>query len=278
MPTPTPSCIRTVLALGVAGALACADVAPSRLVPLSDPFVYNGSAAIRLPVQALTREGAPIEIALQATSDAPTVVEVADERLRCLRAGDARVTARAGGLNAAFSVQCRPIRSFLPPLHTGYAVLGEAPVQLAPVALDSSGQWVRDLRFSATSQDTSVVVINEGLAVPRGVGSARVRLDFGGVDTWTTIEVVAPVVRESVRFAEGEYRQWALGPGRYVARIESTNSGPVPAIALRSVNANCAFEPRSRAILHCVIADSGSVVAIAQAPAEASVHIDRRAR
>lgn len=275
---PTPSRIRTVFAFAITGALACADSSPARLVPLSDPFVYNGTAAIGLPVQALTREGSPVAIALQATSDRPAVVEVADQRLQCLRAGDARVDVRAGALRAAFSVQCRPILSFGPPLQTDYMVLGGAPMPLNPVAYDSSGQRVTELRFSATSEDTSVVSIRAGLAVPRGVGSVRVRLDFGGIDTWTTIEVVAPVVRENVQLAEGEYRQWALGPGRYVARIESMRGGAGPAIVWRSANANCAFDPQSRATLHCVIADSGSVVAIARASADASILIDRRAR
>jgi hypothetical protein len=247
-------------------------------VPLADPFVYNGPSPIAIPVQAQAPDGTPLEVPLNATSEASDVAVVVDQSVRCLRAGDARIAVTAGAARAVFVLQCRPILSFGPPLQAMDAVLGGPPVPFAPVAFDSSGRAVTDLRFSATSEDTSVIAIASGLAVPRALGSARVRLDFGGIETFTTVEVVAPLVRERIRLARGEYRSWALGPGRYVATLAHTNGNAAPRVAWRSANANCSFDTWSRATLHCVVADSGAVVAIAQAASEVSVRIDRRAR
>lgn len=247
-------------------------------MPLADPFVYNGPAAVELPVRALTAAGAPLDVPIGASSESPAVVEVAGERLRCLRTGDATIRVKVRSLRAAFVVQCRPILSFGPPLEPLDLVLGEDPVPLAPVAYDSGGQRVEDLRFSATTADTAVIALHSGLVLPRRVGTAAVRLDFGGIETGITVEVVAPVARDTVQLAAGEYRSWALGPGRYVARLEHVAGAASAPIVWRSANANCAFDPRSRATLHCVIADSGAIVAVAQAPAQATVRIDRRAR
>ena len=278
MLTSTRMPIRTLLGFVVGIASACGDASPARLVPLADPFVFNGPAAVALPVQAVTARGASVDVPMDASSATPTVAEVSGERLRCLRSGDSEIRVRSGSLHTSFVVQCRPILSFGPPLEALDLVLGGNPVPLAPVAYDSSGQRVGDLRFSATTADTAVIALQSGLVIPRRVGTATVRLDFGGIETVTHVEVVAAVVRDTLTLAAGEYRSWALGPGRYIARLEGAARAASTAISWRSANANCALDPRSRTTLHCVLADSGAVVVVAQATAAATVRIDRRAR
>lgn len=269
---------RAARILTVAASLACTDAAPVRVVPMADPFVYNGSAPITLPVQALDASGAVVEAAFDATSDAPMVAEVGGDRLRCLRAGDARIRVTSAGLTTTFVARCRPILSFgLPPGLT--LVEGGAPVPLMVVAYDSGGQRVDDLRFRAVTSDTTVIAIRDGVVVPRRMGKADIRLDFGGIETRGFVEVVSPLVRDTVLLAAGEYRAWPLGPGRYQAWLGvPAGTAATPAIAWRSSKANCARDDRVPRLLHCVVDDSGAVVAMARTAARVVVHVDRRVR
>lgn len=262
----------------LATAVACRGDAPDRLVPLADPFVYNGPAAIRLPVRALTAEGVSVTLPMEATSETPAIAEVSGGGVRCLRAGDAEIRVRAGTLRTSFVMQCRPVDSFGPPFSLEELEVGGDPVPIALTAFDSSGRRVDDLRFHASTRDTAIVALRSGLVVPRRMGTATIRLDFGGLERATHVEVVAPVRRDTIRWAAGEYRQWTLGPGRYRARLETAAGEGAAAIAWGSANANCAVDPWSPATLHCVIADRGTLVAVARAPARATVRIDRRVR
>ncbi|MFN8669621.1 MAG: hypothetical protein U0164_20705 [Gemmatimonadaceae bacterium] len=275
-------CTCSFLTIVLPALLACGTSTPATLVPASDPFVYNGPAPLPIPVKARDASGRALEVAIEATSDAPDIVQVKEQRMRCLRAGDARITASAGRARTTFVVQCRPIASFAPPLQSLDVVLGGEPVPLAPVAFDSGGQPVGALRFSAYSEDTSIATVAGGRVVPRGMGTTTVHMDFGGVAGVSWIEVVAPVVRDTVRLAAGEYRRWALGPGRYVATMSEgageAGGGGAPSVAWRTANANCVSDARSRVTLHCVLDDSGAVVAVAQRAASVAIRIDRRAR
>lgn len=256
--------------------LACTDAAPVRLVPMADPFVYNGSAPIALPVQALTAGGALVVAPLDASSETPTVAAVTGDRLRCLRAGNSEIRVRSGAMRTSFVLQCRPVSHFFPaPL---VLEVGGPPGQLAPIAHDSSGQLVSDLRFAASTVDTAVISLRPGAVVPRRIGTADVLLDFGGIKTTTPVVVVAPVVRDTIHLAAREYRRWALGPGRYEARVDVPRGASSSAVTWRTANANCAHEARSGTVLHCVVADSGVVAAVATVPVTAFVRIDRRAR
>lgn len=268
--------MRTLLAFTLIGTLACSDRTAVRLEPVADPFVYNGSASLALPVRALSAEGASVAVALHGTSEAPQVASVEKDSLRCLHAGDARIAVTAGTLRTSVVLQCRPIQGFGPPIRGMDLVVGGPPVPLAPQALDSSGQPVLDLRFSAISADTSVVTVQAGAVVPRGFGHANVRLDFGGIRTEEPVEVVAPVVRDSVQLVAGEHRSWKLGPGRYLARVEDGYGRAAPGVVWRSNNANCARDSWSSSKLHCVLSDTGAVVLFAQVPVRAAVRIDQR--
>jgi hypothetical protein len=275
MPLRTRLCL-AVLLLGI---VACDDATPVALVPLADPFVYNGPAAVTLPLRALDRNGRTVLADVEAVSDAPEVVKVEDQHLRCLRTGDAQISAKSGTARTSFQVQCRPIASFAPPWRSLRFDLADDPVPLAPTAFDSSGQPLSTLRFTARSEDSSVASVVAGRVVPRAIGSTRIHLDFGGITHLIVIDVVSPMTRDTVRLVAGEYRHWPLGPGRYVASITGLADGSTPPpVAWRSANANCAFDSRSRSILHCVLDDSGAVIAVAQHATTAVISIDRRAR
>ena len=267
------------VAVLLAGIAACDDATPVALVPLADPFVYNGPAPVTLPLRALDRNGRTVLANVDAVSDAPEIAKVEDQQLRCLHAGDARISAASGTARTSFQLHCRPIASFAPPWQSLRLELADVPVPLAPIAFDSSGRPLATLRFTARSEDSSVASVVTGRVAPRAIGSTRIHLDFGGITHFVLVDVVAPVTRDTIRLAAGEYRHWRLGPGRYVATIAglADTLNPPPA-AWRTANANCAFDSGSRSILHCVLDDSGAVIAVAQRATTAVISIDRRAR
>lgn len=261
------------------GIVACDDATPVALVPLADPFVYNGPAPVTLPLRALDRNGRIVVADVDAVSDAPEIATAEDQQLRCLRAGDARISAASGAARTSFQLRCRPVASFAPPWQSLRLELADDPVPLAPIAFDSGGRPVSTLRFTARSEDSSVASVVTGRVIPRAIGTTRIQLDFGGITHVELVDVVAPVTRDTIRLAAGEYRHWLLGPGRYVATIAGlAGTENPPPVAWRSANANCAFDSWSRAILHCVLDDSGAVVAVAHKATTAAIRIDRRAR
>lgn len=258
--------------------LSCDKASPASLVADTDPFLYNGSAAFRVPVYALDTSGKRVESPLTAASSQPQVAEVTGDVLRCLRAGDADITASLGSLRTSFRLECRPIASFRPPLQAHDLVLGDSPVPISVNPVDSAGQSVRALRFSAHTEDTAVVAIVGGTVVARGLGAASILLDFGGVSTTIAVEVVAAEYRDTIDVAAGEYRSWTLGPGRYIAKFSALDAaGTQLPLVWRSRNANCAFEISTRAHMHCGLKEPGAVVLFAAQPARAAVRIDRRA-
>ncbi|MBX3175310.1 MAG: hypothetical protein KF709_12925 [Gemmatimonadaceae bacterium] len=273
---------RTLIALGVA-LVALAGLwfgvrRPVELVALADPFLYNGPAAVGLPVRARDALGREVGVELAATAIRTGIAEVDGQRLRCLSAGDTEVRVRSGRLTTSFLLQCRPVAAFAP-FQSLELVLGGPPQLLPVVAFDTLGQLVDALRFSAVSSDTSVVVVHGGYAVPRALGQVQVTVDVGGLATRMAVEVTEIVAREAVQLAGGEYRSWELGPGRYRAELVATGSERMrPAATWRSVNANCAYEPQSRATLHCVLEEPGRVVLLADASVSAAVRIHRRLR
>lgn len=261
------------------GIVACNDATPVALVPLADPFVYNGPAPLTLPLRVLDRNGRTVLANVEAVSDAPEIAKVEDRQLRCLRAGNAGISAASGAARTSFQLHCRPIASFAPPWQSLRLELADDPVPLAPIAFDSSGRPISTLRFAAKSEDSSVASAVTGRVVPRAIGTTRILLDFGGITHFVLVDVVAPVTRDTIRLAAGEYRHWRLGPGRYVATIAGlADTLDPPPVAWRSANANCAFDSWSRSILHCVLDDSGAVIAVAQHATTAAIYIDRRAR
>jgi hypothetical protein len=264
-------------ALLVCATLACDAPPPAALVVDIDPFLYNGPAPVAVPIRVVDREGSTLEVPLAITSDAPDVASVEGNALTCLREGDAVLSAAVGTLNASLTVRCRPIVSFAPPFWSLDLLEGGPALPLPVQAFAEGGAVVTDLRFSAVSEDTSVVTVVGGDLVPRRMGTSRITLDFGGIGTSYSVEVAAPVLRDTVRLAGGEYRSWRLGPGRYRAEYGVAEGAPA-AIIWRSVAANCSRDTRSDAILHCVVADSGSIVAFAQRATRAYIRVDRRPR
>ena len=264
-------------ALLVIAALACGDAPPAALVVDIDPFLYNGPAPVAVPIRAVDSEGTTLDVPPVITSDAPDIASVEGNALTCLREGDAVLSATVGALNASLTVRCRPIVSFAPPFWSLDLLEGGPALPLPVQAFAEGGTVVTDLRFSAVSEDTSVVAIVGGDLVPRRMGTSQIMLDFGGIGTSYSVEVAAPVLRDTVRLAAGEYRSWRLGPGRYRAEYAAAEGSPA-AITWRSLAANCSLDTRSDAILHCVVADSGSIVAFARRATSAYIRVDRRQR
>lgn len=258
--------------------LSCDKVAPASLIAEADPFLYNGSAAFRIPVHALDSHGQRVESSLAASSGQPHIAEVQGDVVRCLQEGDADITASSGSLRTSFRLECRPIASFGPPLEALDLVIGGNPVPIPVNAFDSAGNSVSALRFTARTRDTAVVAIVDGTIVPRGLGPAEIQLDFGGVETSISAEVVAVEHQDTVELAAGEYRSWTLGPGRYIAKFSALDAaGTQLPLVWRSRNANCAFELSTRAHMHCGLREPGAVVLFAAQATRAAVRIDRRA-
>ena len=283
----TPRLTRTRLALVGAGFAALVALvaqwhvgrSPVTLVALADPFLFNGPATVGLPVRALDAAGRTIAAQHSASARDPDVAHVDARGLRCLKEGDTQVSVRSGALETSFLLQCRPVASFGAPFGSMDLAVGGEPQPIPVTAYDSSGRIVGALRFSAHSSDTTVVAIRDGLAVPQAVGKARISVDVGGRSTYLAAEVTESIAQESVQLTAGEYRSWELEPGRYRAQFATAEGGgSSPPARWRSVNANCAYDSRSRATLHCVLEARGRVVLLADRSVAATVRIDRRER
>jgi hypothetical protein len=257
---------------------ACADTAPVTLIALADTVVHNGPAPLALPARVTDARGRPVAASLIVESHSPVVV-VEGEGIRCLGPGDADVIVKHGARRVFIHLLCRPIARFGPPLEPLDLVVGGVPRPLPVNALDHTGRPVRELRFSAISNDTSVVAVVDGVAIPRGPGAAHLLVDFGGLTTELATEVVTPIVRDTIAAAAGEYRYWSLGRGRYRAEFRIIDTLSVAkSLSWGSSDANCAFDNATRSVIHCIVADSGAIVIAAEQRARAVIRVDQRPR
>ncbi len=256
--------------------LACREPAAARIVVDADPFLLNGPGPVGFPahVESATGErlGAP---AFVATSDADSIASASAAGLRCHRRGDAHITLSIAELSHGFVVQCRPIRSFSPFL----AIEAEAGGPLEPIplmAFDSTGRRVEEVRFSASSRDTTIAVASDGMVQPRALGRSYIHLDFGGLTSRVGVTVIQTLVVDTLALAAGEYRQWPLGTGRFrIGVFRADGRQELTGAALRPVNANCARDRGHRETIHCVVADSALLAVVATRPTRAIVRIVR---
>jgi hypothetical protein len=245
---------------------------------MADPFLYNGPATLAHPVRASNVFGRTVAAEFDASVSRSDIAAVDGDGLRCLRRGDTDVRIRSGDLTASFVLECRPVARFAS-LQSLQLMLGGEP-QLLPVsAFDIDGRVITELRFSATVSDTNVVALRSGYAVPRALGTAKITVDVGGRTTDLAVQVTELVAVDTVRMVAGEYRNWALPPGRYRAELGESGAGRTHAEAnWRSVNANCAFGTFTRATLYCVLDEPGQVVLLADGAVSATVRIHRERR
>lgn len=271
---------RLAIILAAAGVLAaCGERGAATIKVDADPFLFNGSQPVALPARVLSADGRTLAVPLVGESDAEHIVRTSGGAMQCLQPGDATITLSAGRLRARLRVHCRPVVSFGPPMASAEFIVGGAPAEIPVRAYGPDGALVPSLRFSARSSDTSVAVVRDGRIVPRSLGAVRIDLDFGGIGTVVSAEVVEPVVSDTIVLAAGEYRSWPLAPGRYRISAHGSDGRPAPTgVELRSSRANCARDPRQRETLHCVVAERGAVVALASRALTTVVRIVRRPR
>jgi len=242
--------------------VACGDRAPARLVVDVDTLLLNGPGRIAIPARVVSHTGRTLERpAIVAESRSPDVVSTATGAVQCLRSGDASVSLAAGSLRGEMVVQCRRIRSFAPPFYNLDLFVGGPPLDIPVVAYGEDGQPISRLRYAVSVRDTAVVAIERGQIRPRRVGRTTVHLDFGGISTWVGAEVVGPVHLDTLHLAPGEYRTWPLDAGRYrisVHRLDGRGEGT--GSELRTDRANCARDSHQAETIHCVVAESGTVL------------------
>ena len=254
----------------------CRDGRPAAIRVDADPFLLNGPGPVQLPVRVVAATGRTlVDTPLTAESAAESVATVVGGALRCHRHGDARIALAVGALSSTLLVQCRPVASFAPFTYVELEA-GGPPGPIPVVAYSPTVRRVSELRFSAAIDDTTVAIVRDGLVVPRALGNARVRLDFGGLATTGGITVVITERVDTVALAAGEYRQWPLTAGRYrISGHAPDGREAATGVQLRAVNANCARDRQSRETIHCVVADSARVVALAPSQLRAVIRIVR---
>ena len=241
----------------------CVDERPAAIMVDADPFLLNGPGPVALPARAVTAAGRTLpDLPLHATSNADTIATAEDGALKCLREGDAQLSLTVASLSAFLLVQCRPV-STTPFTEVELEAHGQ-PGPVPVVAYTTGGKRASALRFSAVSDDTAVAVVRDGVVVPRAIGRSRLRIDFGGLQALGRVTVVMPVREDTVAFAAGEYRTWPLPQGRFRISAHAADGRAAPTgVSLRPVGANCARDPHLLETIHCVVAETGQVVALA---------------
>lgn len=265
MHTPSrPATLRRLIGTVVILMCGCRDSRPAAIVVDVDPFLLNGPGPVGLPAHVVTASGGTlVDARLSASSDAASVATAENGGLRCFREGDAHLTLAMGSLTASLLVQCRPVMSFAPFPSVELEAHG-APGSIPVVAYAANLRPVTELRFSARSQDTTVAIVRDGLVVPRKLGRTRLELDFGGIQTLGGVTVVIPEQLDTVALAAGEYRSWPLPAGRFRISAHSPDGRETgTGVTLLPNGANCARDRQQKETIHCVVADSAEVVALA---------------
>lgn len=240
---------------------------PARLEVERDTVVINGPRAVLLPVRLIDSAGRamPIEAwSLDLSGD--SAVRITGGKLACRGRGDARVTVAVGGLSTGLVVRCRPIVAFgfPPPLELA---LGGPPARVRINALTSSYTPETLLEFTARVADSSVIAIRDGLVHPVAVGRATVVVDLGGISTAVTAQVYEAIADDSLRLAPGEFRSWALGPGRYEIGVSPLASpSDLKWLSMETEGASCVRDTQREDWIHCLLRSRGGVGVRNQAP------------
>jgi hypothetical protein len=240
---------------------------PARLDAERDTVIINGPRAVLLPVRLVDTAGVsmPIEAwTLDLRGD--SAVQIRGGKLACRGQGDARVSVTVGRLNTSLVVRCRPVAAFgfPPPLELA---VGGPPAPVRINALSSTSDSVTLLEFALRVADSSVITIRDGLAYPVAVGRATVVVDLGGISTAVTAQVYEAIANDTLRLSPGEFRSWALAPGRYeigVAPLASPSD--LKWLSMETEGASCARDTQREDWIHCLLRSRGGVGVRNQAP------------
>ena len=250
--------------LAVAGCIgdssAASERAPARLDVERETVVINGRRPVRVPAWLTDSFGVRLPNAPWRLSVAgESAVRASDDALRCVGSGDAVVTIAVADLSRTILVRCRLIVSFgFPPELT--LELGGPPARVRVRALGPAGVAEPLLAFSARAVDSSVARIQGEMAHPVGVGRTDIVVDFGGIKTRVTANVLQTIAADTVRLSVGEFRSWSLTAGLYEISVVSVRAGvPLTTLAIETSGATCSRNPHSEDVVDCLVREHGGV-------------------
>jgi hypothetical protein len=180
-----------------------------------------------------------------------SMVRTSGTSLACLREGTTIIDIAVDELTTTFVATCR----FAARLHVEPHLIlesGGAPHDLAATAIFSTGEARVLQPLSARVNDTTVVVVRNGAAVPLAVGQAGLRIDYGGLWSRMGIDVRHTISNDTVTLGTGERRDWRLEAGRYDITVRMKSSRDLSILTMETEGLRCARDSGDEDTIHCV--------------------------
>lgn len=253
--------MRRSLALAALLLPACADREPARVSLAPQPDVVLDEAPQDLRAAAFNAAGERLADAAFEFAAEPVDVAIADAAggWRCVRSGDAVVTARAADVVASVPVKCRLVEK-VEAIAPGPVLLGSAPQRLRVRVLDAAGESLADVPVAFAVADGKILAVQDGVVVPNAVGRTKVTVSAGKASAVAEIEVRRKIEARTLQLADAAAEQFALAKGRYLVHAETRSAAEAGGVALAFTGADCPALPESaRHDVACAVAESATL-------------------
>jgi len=227
------------------------------------PLVLLSATDLPLATKVLDKGGevlpeAKVSYALEPASIA---VVTASDALRCLKSGDATLTASVGAITRTEPVKCRLVEKVEVPKALRLIIPND-PVELQAKALDASGKPIDDVPFEFTPADPAVVRVDGTWVAPKKVGTTTIAINAGAQAAHVPVTVVRKMKAEPLLLNDGNRTSISLNQGTYEAEVKVRSGDTRFGVTLKWIGgSNCKDEPEAQTIAsRCVIDNVGSLV------------------
>jgi len=131
--------------------------------------------------------------------------------------------------------------------------LRDEPFPLNARLTHSDGRVDSSVAVALESRDTSVVRVENGSFIPRGVGRTTVGVRAGDLSGLVYVTVFARIAGETLVLNPGEVRAWELGPGTYEISIQDVPEDGRPSPLELVADIKCATDVRRPFTISCVV-------------------------
>lgn len=183
-----------------------------------------------------------------------------DGSIRCMKLGDATVTAAAGEVRSSLVVRCRPIADISGPAEI-VLMLGAKPFDVMDrvAVLDDTGARHTDVPVALRSENESVFKVEDDGIVAVASGSATLAVSGGDESLSVPVSVVEKAIVRDATLPGRNRLVLQLAPGSYRVQLDPRD-GSGATFAVVFAGASCESQDELPAFdRHCDFAEGGTL-------------------